>query len=73
MSDIEPSRSAELARRHRTGDRVLAVPLGQVGVVRGHKDGRVMVHFGTQNTVEVWAWFDPAALTRMPDMVEVLR
>lgn len=67
--------SAELAVPFRTGDRVVVVPIQQIGIVRGRKDGRVLVHFGTQNTVEVWAWYDPADLerARWAGEVEVLR
>lgn len=57
----------------RTGDRVYVVPIGQRGVVRGHRGDRTLVHFGTADTREVFAWYPTADLLRDADMIEVLR
>lgn len=59
-------------RPFRTGDRVVVLSVGQRGVVRGRKDGRVLVHFGTQNKVEAWSWFPTADIIRDADMIEVI-
>lgn len=59
-------------RTFRTGDRVDVVTIGQRGVVRGRKDGRVLVHFGRTDNREVWAWYPAADLVRVADHVEVI-
>lgn len=56
----------------RTGDRVVVTSVAQRGVVRGRKDGRVLVYFGTHDNRPVWAWFPWTDVVLDVDIVEVL-
>jgi hypothetical protein len=58
-------------RTFRTGDRVVVVPVRQRGIVRGRKGPLVMVHFGTADNREVWAWYPAVDLVPAADYVEV--
>lgn len=59
-------------RPFRTGDRVVVLSVGQRGVVRGRKDSRVLVHFGTFDNREAWSWFPTGDVVRDADMIEVI-